>query len=75
MVDDYLLQPGYFEMNTTMKFYLFALFIALLAFGVTRFIMRDRQASAAAAPAKLTGSKKSFSTAPMPPFSWPTRPA
>src|SRR5580704_11781407 len=58
----------------TMKFYLFALFIALLAFGVSRFIMRDRQASAAAAPAKLTGSKKSFSTAPMPPFSWPTRP-
>jgi hypothetical protein len=37
--------------------------------------MRDRQATAAAAPAKLTGSKKSFSTAPMPPFSWPARPA
>jgi hypothetical protein len=52
-----------------------ALLIALIAFGGTRFIMRDRQATAAAAPAKLTGSKKSFSTAPMPPFSWPARPA
>jgi hypothetical protein len=63
-------------MNTTMKFYLFALFIALLAFGVTRFIMRDLQASAAARPQpSFTGSKKSFSTAPMPPFSWPARPA
>ena len=63
-------------MNTTIKFYLFALFIALVAFGGTSFIMRDRQATAAAAaPAKLTGSKKSFSTAPMPPFSWPARPA
>jgi hypothetical protein len=61
-------------MNTTVKFYLFALFISLLAFGVTSFIMRDRQASAAAAPA-ITGSKKNFSTAPMPCFSWPTRPA
>ena len=58
----------------TMKFYLSALFIALVAFGGTRFIMRDRQATAAAAPAKLTGSKKSFSTAPMPPFLWPARP-
>jgi hypothetical protein len=73
MVDDYLRQPGCFEM--TMKFYLSALFIALVAFGGTTFIMRDRQATADAAPAKLTGSKKSFSTAPMPPFSWPTRPA
>jgi hypothetical protein len=60
-------------MNT--KFYLSALLIALIAFGGTSFIMRDRQATAAAAPAKLTGSKKSFSTAPMPPFSWPARPA
>jgi hypothetical protein len=32
-------------MITTMKFYLFALFIALLAFGGTRFIMRDRHAT------------------------------
>jgi hypothetical protein len=64
-----------FEMNTTMKFYLSALCIALIAFGGTSFIMRARQATAAAAPAKLTGSKKSFSTAPMPPFSWPARPA
>ena len=30
----------------TMKFYLFALFIALVAFGGTSFIMRDRQATA-----------------------------
>ena len=56
-------------MNT--KFYLSVLLIALIAFGGTSFIMRDRQATAAAAPAKLTGIKKSFSTAPMPPFSWP----
>jgi hypothetical protein len=65
-------------MNTTIKFYLSALVIALVAFGGTSFIMRDRQATAAAAapaPAKLTGSKKSFSTAPMPPFSWPAQPA
>ena len=41
-------------MNTTMKFYLSALFIALLAFGGTSLILRDRQATAAAAPAKLT---------------------
>jgi hypothetical protein len=34
----------------TMKFYLFALFIALVAFGGTSFIMRDRQATAAAQP-------------------------
>jgi hypothetical protein len=60
-------------MNT--KFYLSVPLIALIAFGGTSFIMRDRQATAAAAPAKLTGSKKSFSTAPMPPFSWPARPA
>jgi hypothetical protein len=51
------------------------LLIALIAFGGTSFIMRDRQATAAAATAKLTGSKKSFPTAPMPPFSWPARPA
>ena len=39
-------------MNT--KFYLSALLIALIAFGGTSFIMRDRQATATAAPAKLT---------------------
>jgi hypothetical protein len=37
-------------MNT--KFYLSVLLIALIAFGGTSFIMRDRQATAAAAPAK-----------------------
>jgi hypothetical protein len=41
-----------FEMN--MKFYLSALFIALVAFGGTSFIMRNQQATATAAPAKLT---------------------
>jgi hypothetical protein len=40
------------EMN--MKFYLSALFIALVAFGGTSFIMRNQQATATAAPAKLT---------------------
>jgi hypothetical protein len=54
MVEDHLCQPGCFEMNTTIKFYLSALFIALVAFGGTSFIMRDRHATAAAAPAKLT---------------------
>ena len=39
-------------MNTTIKFYLFALFIALIGFGGTSFILRDRQATATAAPAK-----------------------
>jgi|HubBroStandDraft_6_1064221.scaffolds.fasta_scaffold2087316_2 hypothetical protein len=37
----------------TMKFYLFALFIALVAFGGTSFIMRDRQATATAAQPSL----------------------
>jgi hypothetical protein len=46
MVDDPLRQPGCFEMN--MKFYLFALLIALVAFGGTSFIMRYRQATIAA---------------------------
>jgi hypothetical protein len=54
MVDDPLRQPGCFEMNTTLKFYLFALFIALIGFAGTSFIMRIQQATAAAAPAKLT---------------------
>ena len=45
-------------MNTTMKFYLSALFIALLAFGGTSFILRDRQATAAAAPANGRARKK-----------------
>jgi hypothetical protein len=54
MVDDYLRQPGCFEMNSTVKFYLRALFIALVAFGGTSFIMRNQQATAAAAPVKLT---------------------
>jgi hypothetical protein len=54
MVDDYLRQPGCFEMNSTVKFYLRALFIALVAFGGTSFIIRNQQATAAAAPVKLT---------------------
>jgi hypothetical protein len=53
MVDDLLRQPGCFELNTTIKFYLFALFIALIGFGGTSFILRDRQLTTAA-PAKLT---------------------
>ena len=41
-------------MNSTIKFYLRALFIALVAFGGTSFIIRNQQAIAPAAPAKLT---------------------
>jgi hypothetical protein len=51
MVDDHP-SSRMFEMN--MKFYLRALFIALVAFGGTSFIIRNQQATASAAPAKLT---------------------
>jgi hypothetical protein len=55
-----------FEMNMTMKLYLRALFIALVAFGGTSFILRDQQAAAPAAPAKLTITQQ----AAYPPFAW-----
>lgn len=44
-------------MNSTIKFYLCALFIAFVAFVETRIIIRTGQAAAPEAPAKVTVSK------------------
>jgi len=45
-------------MKTTIKFYLSALFIALIAFGGTSFILRYRQAISSGGPAKLTTTQQ-----------------
>jgi hypothetical protein len=57
MVDDHLRQPDCFEMNSTIKLYVCTLLIAFVAFVETSIVIRIGQATAPAAPAKVTVSQ------------------